>query len=46
MNVFAKLFRAHRETNLVTAFARGRMEKAMPGEAAALASVRLGCMSL
>lgn len=34
------------ETNLATSFARARFAQTMPGESAALASLRLGGMSL
>lgn len=42
-----KLFaRMQRTPNMNTAIARSRMVRSMPGEAAALASFRLGGMSL
>ncbi|MFZ1816079.1 MAG: hypothetical protein WBO55_07990 [Rhizobiaceae bacterium] len=45
MKAFARLF-ARREMNLNTAFARKRLAMSMPGEAGAMASLRLTGTSL
>ena len=45
MKPFSRLF-AGKSLNANTAAARRRMEKSMPGEAAALASLRLGGYAL
>lgn len=46
MKILNKFFAARREDNLTTAFARQRVAKSMPGEAAALAALRLSGTSL
>lgn len=38
--------RRNKPVNMTTTFARARVSRSMPGEAAALASIRLGGMSV
>lgn len=46
MKILSKFFAARREVSLNTAFARQRMAASMPGEAGALAALRLSGTAL
>ena len=45
MKLFARLFSTSpREINLTTALERQRLSRTMPGQTAAIAAMRLGCL--
>jgi hypothetical protein len=44
MKLFARFFRARRETNMTTVLERQRFSRTMPGQTAAIAANRLGVL--
>lgn len=44
MTLFARLFASDRSASLVTRLERQKLGRTMPGQTAALAAARLGCL--
>jgi hypothetical protein len=44
MKLFSRIFATRNSSNLTTALERQRLGKTMPGQTAAMAGARLGCL--